>query len=228
MQFGLPRVSANSLKGFLGQYLMIVLSVLTALALDAWVQHAQHAQAAAEAGSQIKAELRANLEDILRTRAHDARRLKALEQLRGSVLRDMKAGLPDTVIEQHIVARSGDFWFGLNTVDPRHEAWDVAVANQSIGWIDKASLQRYATLYARLNEYRSKSALNLRVNMQGLRPNDLALALEIGKVQPQRFMQGLNGMTTALHDAVVMLDGLQQDYRKDMPVLFASVQEKPR
>lgn len=227
MHFGMPKVSPNSMKDFLGQYLMIVLGVLTALALNAWVEHVQHAHAAADASAQIEAELRTNLEDIQRTRSHDARRLKALEHLRDSLLQDVKAGLPDAVIEQHILANANDAWFGLNTVTPRREAWDQAVANQSIGWIDKTHLRQYATLYARLDAYAGHSRVNEQLNLQGTNISDVVLDVQTGSVQPRKFLYAVNRMTSAMHDAVVMLDELQQDYRENMPSAFANVHAKP-
>ena len=43
---------------------MIVLSILTALGLEAWIEHTHHRHAAEVAGAQIEAEIRANLEGV--------------------------------------------------------------------------------------------------------------------------------------------------------------------
>lgn len=227
MHFGLRTIPLRSLKDFLAQFVMIVLGVLTALALDAWVQHVRHAQAAAVASNQIRQELQVDLGYVERVRAHDAERLKQLEQLRASLIHDVQAGLPDAVVEQHILARSGDFGFGLNVATTRHEAWDMAVANQSIDWIDKAELRRYATLYARLDAYATSSRLNLQLNMQDTNINDVFLDMQTRQIQPRNFLYTLNRMTSAMHDAVNLLDGLQRDFTQTMPALQASAPSVP-
>ena len=55
MHFELPRVRIHSMKDFIKHYLMIVLSILTALGLEAWIEHAHHAHAA-EAASRVGVE----------------------------------------------------------------------------------------------------------------------------------------------------------------------------
>ena len=53
MHLELPRVRIHSLKDFIKHYLMIVLSILTALGLEAWIEHAHHAHAAEAASRPI-------------------------------------------------------------------------------------------------------------------------------------------------------------------------------
>ena len=46
MHLELPRTRLQSLKDFIKHYLMIVLSILTALGLEAWIEHVHHKHAA--------------------------------------------------------------------------------------------------------------------------------------------------------------------------------------
>ena len=64
MHLELPKARVESLKDFLKHYLMIVLSILTALGLEGWIEHTHHAHAAETARAQIEAEIRANLAEV--------------------------------------------------------------------------------------------------------------------------------------------------------------------
>ena len=46
MHFEVPKVKMHSLREFLQHYLMIVLSILTALGLEQWIEGAHHRHAA--------------------------------------------------------------------------------------------------------------------------------------------------------------------------------------
>ena len=59
-----PKVSMHSVKEFFTHYLMIVLSVLTALGLEALLEHMHHAHAAEAAQQAIETELANNVAEI--------------------------------------------------------------------------------------------------------------------------------------------------------------------
>ena len=59
-----PNTRLATYKDFAKHYLMIVLSILTALGLEAWIEHAHHAHAAEAASLHIRTELQANLADV--------------------------------------------------------------------------------------------------------------------------------------------------------------------
>lgn len=105
MHFELPRVRIHSLKDFIRHYLMIVLSILTALGLEAWIEHAHHAHAAAAASRQMSTELCHNLAETRDSLRRNNSTLQSIEKIDAMVIADLKSGLPDAAINQHIRAQ---------------------------------------------------------------------------------------------------------------------------
>jgi hypothetical protein len=60
MHLELPKLRLHTLADFIKHYLMIVLSILTALGLEAWIEHTHHDHAARLATTKIEAEIRVN------------------------------------------------------------------------------------------------------------------------------------------------------------------------
>ncbi|HUA81542.1 MAG TPA: hypothetical protein VL997_14285, partial [Dyella sp.] len=81
MHLELPQEPLKGIKDFLKHYLMIVLSILTALGLEAWIEHAHHAHAASAASAQIKEELRTDLDSVRDTVAKNEKVLQRLSRL---------------------------------------------------------------------------------------------------------------------------------------------------
>ncbi len=134
MHLELSKVRLHTLKDFGKHYLMIVLSILTALGLEQWVLSIHEHHAADTASGQIEAEIRLNPADVHNARIQDIAQARSLDQLRDSLMEDMQAKVPDAVIAQHILKKASSNGFNLNLRWPtlRHEAWDVMVANQSV------------------------------------------------------------------------------------------------
>ncbi|MGC1547281.1 MAG: hypothetical protein WA777_02025 [Rhodanobacter sp.] len=149
MHLELPKTRIHSLKDFAKHYLMIVLSILTALGLEAWIEHTHHTHAAEVASQQIEAELQGTLVDVRSCMQNNLKGLESLKALDASVTQDIKAGLPSTVINQHIQAHKDQFTINMSWPNLPSQAWDVSVANQSASWIDTASLRRYSNAYAK-------------------------------------------------------------------------------
>ncbi|WP_426662232.1 hypothetical protein [Rhodanobacter aciditrophus] len=142
-----PNTRLVSFKDFAKHYLMIVLSILTALGLEAWIEHTHHAHAAAEASRRMDGELHKVLGNIEQSIAVNQKSLAALKALDAQVGADLGAGLDDAAINRKIQARRDDFQLNVNWPTLSSVAWDVAVADQSAGWIDASALQRYSTAY---------------------------------------------------------------------------------
>jgi hypothetical protein len=136
-----------SFKDFAKHYLMIVLSILTALGLEAWIEHTHHGHAAAEASQRMDGELRKVLGAIDASTALNQKGLATLQALDAQVTADLSAGLDSAAINRKIQARRNDFQIDANWPTLSSVAWDVAVADQSAGWIDAGALQRYSTAY---------------------------------------------------------------------------------
>jgi len=228
MHFEIPKVPMHGFKDFAKHYLMIVFSILTALGLEAWIEHVHHAHAAAVASAQIEAELSANLADIRRVRDADARRLSALKQLDGYLIKAVKDGADGTTIKQQIDAQTtGYFYLGLQLPTLRHEAWDVAVANQSASWIDASLLRHYATLYAYQNKFERFVSFNTSVNLDGSKVNDMDADLHAGTVQPRELLHTVYAMVSLMGDTVIALDGQEKAYRRELPQLALAAPARP-
>lgn len=152
MHFEVPRVRVHSFREFAQHYFMIVLSILTALGLEQWIEHAHHRHAAEQASAQIETELHGTLDSIHGALASNARQLAPLQALKAAISEDVGHGLPDAQINQHIRALKDDFVLSVSWPSFATQAWDVAVANQSASWIDAAQLRSYSEAYANLRE----------------------------------------------------------------------------
>ena len=119
-----PNTKLESFKDFAKHYLMIVLSILTALGLEAWIEHTHHVHAAATASAQIEAEIRQNLMTAEHDRTYDLERMHALEKLRDELQSDIQAKLPDATILQRVRTELGPRGLYLDVRTPalRHEA----------------------------------------------------------------------------------------------------------
>jgi hypothetical protein len=223
MHLELPKVRLDSLKDFLKHYLMIVLSILTALGLEAWIEHTHHEHAAQTADAQIEAELRANLADIRRIRDADAERLDALKHLEAYLVGAVKGGVDADIVRQHVDAQTdGSFYLGLQLPRLRHEAWDVAVANQAAGWLDTGKLRRYATIYTYQSDFERRVSFNTSLNLSGSRVNDIDADLQAGKVEPRELLRTVNAMASSVSDTVTALTAIEKAFERELPRLSAA------
>jgi hypothetical protein len=211
MHLELPKVSLHTFTDFLKHYLMIVLSILTALGLEAWIEHSHHRHAADIGSKQIEAEIRTNLAEVQSILQHDTEQMKRLDKIRASVVEDMKSHVSDEVIKQHILAQTGDhFDLGMNFPTLRHEAWDVAVANQSASWIDAERMQRYSAAYASQRDAVTTMAENTALLSSDAHLSDVIADLQTGEVQPREFLHTINQMVALQRQAVNGLTDLQE------------------
>lgn len=211
MHLELPRVRLDSLKDFLKHYLMIVLSILTALGLEAWIEHTHHTHAAHIASAQIEAEIRANLASIDRVRAHDLARARLLGNVRDALLHDIQAGLPEAAIYRHAHQWLPDgLYLDVRRPSLRHEAWDVAVANQAASWIDDDRLHRYSAAYAAQDWGIATMAQDTALVLDGPRMNDAMLDFGSDRMPPLDLLHVINQMANDLSDTAQTLNNVRQ------------------
>lgn len=214
----LPHIKLESLKDFGKHYLLIVLSILTALGLDAWIAHTHHVHAAATASTQIDREIRQNLASIAQSETYDLQRMQALDKLSNSLERDIQAKLPATTILQHVHASLGAHGLYLDLRNPtlRHEAWDVAVANQSAGWIDDMRLHRYSAIYAAQAHYTNTMATDEQMVLDGPRMIDAMIELPSNDIRPNDLLLVVHQMATIESEAVDNLRYLATTIRSEL------------
>ncbi|WP_266170601.1 hypothetical protein [Dyella subtropica] len=218
MHLELPKERLHSLKDFSKHYLMIVLSILTALGLEAWIEHTHHRHAAAEAGAKIEAEIQQNLAEIRRVREHDAARLRELSALRDALSSDLKAHVPDEVIHRHVrQATPHGLYLDYRWPMLRREAWDVTVANQSAGWIESERLRNYSTIYAMQTLSGTIQAQDIPMVLDGPRMIDAMLDVQADDYQPRELLRVVNQMAGAASELVNMLDNLTKKIETNLP-----------
>ncbi|MBD8900500.1 hypothetical protein [Rhodanobacter sp. DHG33] len=207
----------ESSRDFAKHYLMIVLSILTALGLEAWIEHAHHAHAAAASSARIEAEIRINLSQTEASLKKDSAQLQRLTAIRDAVSTDIKTHVPDETIRQHILALThNSFDLNLNFPQLRHEAWDVAVADQSASWIDHDRMQRYSIAYASQRDTLSMLNENTSLIMNGSAMVNTIADLDTGDVQPRDFLHTISQMRA-------MLDQTTQNLRLFVGTLKAAL-----
>jgi hypothetical protein len=211
MHLELPKARLHSLKDFAKHYLMIVLSILTALGLEAWIEHTHHEHAARIASAQIEAEIRANLTAIDRVRQHDLARAQLLGSVRDALLRDIRAGLPEAAIYRHAHELLPEgLYLDVRRPSLRHEAWDVAVANQAASWIDDERLRRYSAAYAAQDWGIVTMSQDTALVLDGPRMNDAMLDFGRDRTPPPDLLHVINQMANDLGDTAQILNNVRQ------------------
>lgn len=195
MHFEVPKVRMHSLREFAQHYFMIVLSILTALGLEQWIEHTHHRHAAEQASEQIETELRGTLDSIHGALANNTRQVVPLRALRDAISDDVRHGIPDAQINQHIREMKGEFVLSVSWPSFATEAWDVAVANQSATWIDIDRLHKYATAYAAQRDASNWVTHDSTIALNAPRMVDLRTRINLGKdVDPVEFLGILQQM----------------------------------
>ena len=212
MHFEVPK--SKKLKEFGGEYVMIVISILTALALEHAFQAIDHRQLAHEASEKIEAELRANAKEINDVLAHNEHDLAQVKRVRAELLQ----GIQDKVPDDALMARFKTDWkpglvLSITLPSLRHEAWEAAVANQAVTWMKDEQLQRYVTAYADIRDVQALSTGGGTRFVDGPRMTDMMSDLETGTATPHEMLKAL----TQVRSAYASIDGNLQGVLKDLP-----------
>ncbi|MGI4719263.1 MAG: hypothetical protein ACRYGO_08450 [Janthinobacterium lividum] len=138
---------------FAGEYVMIVVSIVTALALENGVRYLHQAREAQEAARNLDAEIAVNLAEVHTVVLENEAEIKRLKHLRNVLLSDIRAGASDKDTLNHVMAESKmRFEVSFTTPTLQREAWDVAVANQALSFMPQDQLQRYARVYSGMRD----------------------------------------------------------------------------
>ena len=218
MHFEVPK--SKKLKEFGGEYVMIVISILTALALEHTVQSIHHKHLAHEAAEKIEAELRLNVKDLQDVLARNESDLKEIKRVRAELLQGIHDRAPNDVL----MARFKTDWkdgltLGIKLPTLRHEAWDAAIANQAVTWMPDEQLQRYVTAYADIRDIQALTTVGNATFIDGPRLMDTLSDLETGTATPHQMLKTL----TQLRSAYSSVDGNLQGLLKSLPKADAAV-----
>jgi hypothetical protein len=212
MHLELPRVSLHSLREFATHYLMIVVSILTALGLEAYIENAHHRHAAEAAREAIVAEIRANVAEVHLALEADRQRLKPLAALGDQLEAALSKGQPAAQVTAMISQRAREgIDIGLYFPLLHREAWDVAVANQSASWMDPVELRRLSAAYTSAVEGRMSDVAPL---LDPPRFVDAITDARVGTVDPHEFLRVVQQATATLRAAVNRYEALERTLQR--------------
>jgi hypothetical protein len=214
MHFEVPKAGLKTVKEFLGEYSMIVVSILTALALEHAAQSWHHNHRAHDAEQQIEAELRVNLDELHSVTEANSKQLQHLTKLRKALREDIKAKVADKEVASHLLeATNRSFGLNLKTPTLRREAWEVAVASQAASWMSPALLQRYSALYAQQRDTMDSVNANTQLTLSGPFMLNTLSDLELGKVDPAALYHTLRQMESTIDGVQGNLVALEKQMR---------------
>lgn len=220
MHIELPQSRLDSLKEFLRHYLMIVLSILTALGLEQVIVSLHEKAAAREASEQIETEIRTNLDEIRQAYEEDDAQAKVLATVRDMVSDGLKTHRADAQITASILEATRAKGFNLNLKWPtlRHEAWDVAVANQSASWIPADKMKGYSAAYAYQRDASTGMTTEINLLIDGPRLIDTLTDLRSDTVDPRSFLHVAGQMTMILNESRNNLRQLEKRLEQALPL----------
>lgn len=210
MHVEVPEQRLSSLKAFLGHYGMIVVSILTALALEEGAQSVHHRHAGEQAAQQIEAELRANLKEVDSALANNRERNAPVAALDDALTRALHDGRPTDEIRRDVIAAHADgVRISLSWPTLLHEAWDVAVANQSAAYIDPVRMQRFSAAYSAQRDAATVIGQAATTLHGGTRWVDTTIDYELGRVDPLELLR----LVRQTRVGVGMAQGNLREYR---------------
>ena len=139
----LPR----SVREFLSHYAMIVLSILTALALEQAVLAIEHHHQGERARHEIEQEIEANRHAVRESLAATRDYAKVWEDLLARTVADVRAGV---ATNESLLAtiEQAHHHFGDSTPALKTAAWDAALSDHAVDYLEHEEVTRFADLYA--------------------------------------------------------------------------------
>jgi len=182
----LPR----SVREFLSHYSMIVLSILTALALEQVALGMEHRHEGRRAKEEIVQEIASNriaVESSLKATRENA---VAWQALFARTLAEIKSGA--STDESRVAAlREAGLLFRDALPSLKTTAWDAAISDHAVNYLDHADLTRYSELYTFERLFQQAMWDTLRDSaVRDL--SSLSLATAMGKADPDQTIAVLN------------------------------------
>ena len=208
MHFEVPK--ATTFKEFGGEYLMIVISILTALALEHGAQSWHRHHIATQAASNMEAEMHANLEDIKLVLAHNKDKVQQLSNIRNALLADIRSGATDEAVMERFMSEKKSIGLSIQQPSFRREAWEVAVANQAASWMDPEELRRYSAAYGEMRDIQLLSNGGAITFLNAPAMKDVGSNIAMGISNPREIFRMLSQMISAYESLDGNFEALQQ------------------
>lgn len=182
MHFELPKKTIASAREFASHYAMIVLSILTALALEQVAVNLHHQSEAKVAKAGIEQEIVDNRQRLAASTSEVDGALKIWQSLMAQGVQQLKSHHSSDAERLQLLREAAkNYKDGLPSL--RTNAWDMAIANQSVNYFAPADRQRYAVLYSAQKQF-SQTVLSLALDCTVGNLSNLAIALNTDRVEP--------------------------------------------
>ncbi|NVD69131.1 hypothetical protein HUX88_00980 [Duganella sp. BJB1802] len=213
MHFEVPK--AKTLKEFGGEYLMIVISIATALALEHGVQTLHHRHLAHEAADKIDAEIQVNVHELDEALKHNNDQLKIVQATREQLLAGIRDKVDGKVLLKQLTEQQHNK-LGLSIMTPslRREAWEVAVASQAVSWMPQDQLERYSGIYANMRDVQSISASGANNFLDGAGMLNIISDIQMGDGDAKAVYRMLSQMISAYASTDGNLQALRDNLAK--------------
>ncbi|MCC2971520.1 hypothetical protein [Massilia sp. IC2-476] len=202
---------SHSFKEFAGEYIMIVVSIITALALENGVHRYHQNHRAHEAIRNIDAELAANLAEVRSVIKQNQQQIDKTAKMKEILLANIKAGKADKEAVQ-LAVEGGGGRFGVNMFSPsiQREAWDVAVANQALTYVETERLKHYAMQYANMRDTQQVLANRGTSFMDYTQVANTFSSFELGEIDARSVYRVLTQVNSTHEATNSMLKGLEK------------------
>ena len=208
-----PEGRLATLKDFAKHYAMIVVSILTALALEQALEAWHHREAAEQSAHEVEAELRDSLSQVKDAMQANAAREKALDAVATKLEAAILAGTPADRMRAEIIRPfTKDPAHGLGFAFPTlpREAWERAIANQSAAWIAPARLGKFSSAYTAEREIPPLAYQGMSMLMDGHSLIDAMVDAKLDRVDPVQYLKVLRHYESALGTVQSNLDELRK------------------
>lgn len=221
MHFEVPK--SKTFKEFGGEYLMIVISILTALALESLVESLHHRHLAHEASQRIEAELHSNVSNLKQVLVKNKQHRDALNHTRKQMMEALRAHIGDgAFMERFDREWKTSVVVNLEAPTLRREAWEAAVANQAVTWLPQPALEKYATSYAQIRDVSGTLNGGILNMLDGPRMQDVIGDIEIGSSNPRDIFHIVTQMVSFYDNFDGNLEELSRELDAAVPSSAAS------
>lgn len=182
MHAEVPEKAIRSLRDFASHYAMIVLSILTALSLEQVAVSIHHRSEARIAKAEIEQEIRENQRRVSASTKEVDETLKIWRGLMKKAVEQLKSNNSSKAERLELLREAArNYKDGLPSL--RTNAWDAAIANQSIHYLDQVDLKRYSELYS-TQKFVSQTVVSLALDGTVGNLSNIAVALSAENVEP--------------------------------------------
>lgn len=137
-----------SFREFVRAYAMIVLSILTALALERAAIYLHDRAAASDSRTRIEQEIGTDLADVREAIAFNRTSVDATQAALHDLIDLLKSGSADKARAKAIIQDAIAKHLNLHLPTWQRDAWDAAIADGSATHLAGTDLQRYTQLYS--------------------------------------------------------------------------------